>query len=363
MPEYRMRQVNRVRVKASPAEAWKVVRALDIESSLISQILFKLRSLPEVFAGKTNNRNENHQTFGIESFTGPGKGFQILDELPGEEIVVGSVGKFWKLNIEWVQINSETFRTFNNPGYGKLAWNLRVDSDGHGGSWITWDLRVNATDAGTWQFFQKYWLVIGRFSHWLRRSALKQFCKKLGGRVSEEGLKLSGDDLVPSPKYQKTLSTTIEVPPEKVWPWLMQMGCQRGGWYSIDRLDNGGIPSAKKILPEFQHIQVGETLPWKPEGEEGFTVLSLTENKALVLGTATLLKGPHVVETPFDDTWSFSLEPIGSEATRLITRVRADYQSTLAIFLLNLWLKPAHLIMEQAQLRNLKKRIELHASL
>jgi hypothetical protein len=136
------------------------------------------------------------------------------------------------------------------------------------------------------------------------------------------------------------------------------MGCRRAGWYSIDRLDNGGIPSARRVIPELQQIRVGDVLPWKPEGEDGFTVLSQKENEALVLGTADLLKGPHLPSTPFDDTWVFVLEPIGEQATRLMTRVRADSRPALRMRLMGMWLSLAHWIMERAQLRNLKRRVE-----
>jgi hypothetical protein len=356
MPDYRMRQIDRVRVKTPPEVTWRMVRALDTGESLLSRALFAIRSLPETLSRKPKPPGSGAS--GIESFTGPGKGFQILAEAPGQEIVVGSIGKFWKLDIEWAPMTPENFKTLQSPGSGKLAWNLRVDSDGRGGSWITWDLRVSATDQSTWRKFRRYWFVIGLFSHWLRRSALSRFEQRLGASPSEETFVLPGDGLVPSPKYQRTMSTTVEAPRQEVWPWLVQMGCQRAGWYSIDRLDNGGKPSASQIIPELQRLQVGQVLPWKPVGSEGFTVLAIRKDEALILGTPSLLKGSHKVESELDDTWAFVLEPIGGQATRLVTRVRADYRPSLKMSMLTLWLRPAHWIMEAAQLRNLKRRIE-----
>jgi hypothetical protein len=49
--------------------------------------------------------------------------------------------------------------------------------------------------------------------------------------------------------------------PAEIWPWLVQMGCDRSGFYSYDRLDNGGRASAESILPEFQDTKVGDVLP------------------------------------------------------------------------------------------------------
>src|SRR6476620_5477913 len=78
---------------------------------------------------------------------------------------------------------------------------------------------------------------------------------------------LAGDDLVPVPSAVETRSITIEAPPAAVWPWLVQMGYGRGGWYSYDQLERrvgagefaeGG--SAKRIIPELQHLAVGDTV-------------------------------------------------------------------------------------------------------
>ncbi|HEX4923166.1 MAG TPA: hypothetical protein VFV50_03740 [Bdellovibrionales bacterium] len=363
MPGYQMRQVDRVRVGASPGRAWRVVRNLDTQSHFLSRMLFALRALPE----RLFKRSENAAALipprsTIEDFTGPGKGFKILAEEPGREIVVGSVGKFWKPAIEWAEIEPSSFGAFSAAGYGKLAWSLRVDPDGHGGSWITWDLRVGTTDTATWRFFRYYWFLIGSFSHLLRRSALHAMARELGGSPSEERLALTADELVPQPKYQKTMSITIEAPPERVWPWLTQMGCRRGGWYSLDYLDNGGVPSARQLIPDLQQLRVGQVLPWKPKGNDGFTVLAFEENKHLILGTASLLKGPRAQASAFDDTWAFVLEPVGPGATRLITRVRADFAPSGRMTLLTGWLSAAHVIMERAQLRNLKRRIEYASS-
>jgi hypothetical protein len=357
MPSYKMRQIDRVRVSAPPEAAWRVVRALDTQAHPLSRALFALRTLPDKLLGRSS-ATPGPNTARIEDFTGPGKGFQILAEQPGREIVIGSVGKFWKLKIEWADVQPWSFTEFSAPGFGKLAWNLRVDPDSRGGSWISWDLRVTTTDEVTWKLFRKYWLVIGRFSHLLRRSALRSFQRQLAGPGTEESLKLACDDLVPSPRYQKTMAITIEAPPHEVWPWLVQMGCRRGGWYSIDALDNGGAPSALQIRPELQSIHVGQVLPWKPTGDEGFSVLHIERERTLVLGTAALLNGPHREDDAFNDTWAFILEPIGAEATRLITRVRADYRPGTGMRVMSAWLRPAHRIMEHAQLVNLKRRIE-----
>lgn len=364
LPSPLLTQVDRIRVRASPDRAWPVVRNFDANDLAAARTLFALRTLPErvldAFKGRARPVPAAAR---IDNFTGAGKGFLVLGESPGREVVVGAIGKFWKANIEFLERPAAEFEAFRTKGYGKLAWSLRVDPDSQGGSWITWELRVTATDEISWRAFRRYWLLIGLFSHFLRRQMLAHFRDTLGGSPSEEALRLPGDNLVPQPKLQETIAITLEAPPERAWPWLVQMGCQRAGWYSLDRLDNGGRPSASRIIPELQHLEVGDVLPWKPSGREGFSVLELDNNKCLLLGSPSLKPQAASAATPptnspIKDCWAFVLEPIGENATRLITRVRADYANNFPNRMFSRFLSLAHFIMQRAQLRNLKRLTE-----
>jgi hypothetical protein len=350
MPEYRLRQIDRVRVKSRSDQAWALLRNFDLNELPLSHLLFDLRNFPHwVIESFREQRLGPEYSGKINDFTGPGRGFQILSETPGVEIVIGSIGKFWRPDIFWAKLTPENFSSFSEPGFGKLVWSLRIDPDAHGGSWMSWELRVTTTDAASWRSFRTYWLAIGSFSHGLRKLALRHFRKQLGGKVSEEDLSLLGDDLVVRPQYQRTMGVTIETPPSKIWPWLVQMGCQRAGWYSLDLLDNAGRPSAQTLQPDLQKIKVGDILSWQPDRSEGFTVLSMEENWCLILGS----KADSLV-----DTWAFILEPIGTDATRLLTRVRADFEPSLAWKIRGLGYNFAHVLMERVQLKNLKQRAE-----
>ena len=356
MPEFKMRQIDRIRLGAPIERAWPVVRNLDTYELPISKFLFNLRRLPDWIRQK-NTEFPDHSR--INDFTGPDKGFKILSETPGREVVIGSVGKFWQSNIDYVHVNSEEFRDFKNSGFGKLAWNLRLDPDMAGGSWLTLELRVTSTDDEAWVRFKRYWLMIGNFSHMLRRMALEMFKKKLSS-TDEEKILLPGDDLIATPRFQKTMAISIEKPPQKVWPWLVQMGCRRGGWYSIDRLDNGGVPSSWKIIPELQSLKVGDVLPATPKGKTGFVVRSIDLQNSLVLSSPPV--GERGEQLPFRDSWAFVLEPIGQDATRLLTRVRADYDPGLRSTILRTYIGPIHYIMQSAQLKNIKSRVERFGS-
>jgi hypothetical protein len=79
---------------------------------------------------------------------------------------------------------------------------------------------------------------------------------------------MPGDDLFPGAHYRSTRAITIAAPPENVWPWLVQVGCLRAGWYSDDLLDDLAHPSAREIVPELQHLHVGAWLPMAPTPPE-----------------------------------------------------------------------------------------------
>jgi hypothetical protein len=159
---------------------------------------------------------------------------------------------------------------------------------------------------------------------------------------------LPGDDLVPDPTMSDTRGITIDAPPSAVWPWLLQLGFGRGGWYSYDAMDMKGR-SADAILPEHQQLAVGDVVPTDPNG--GFEVRVLEPEHAIVLyvdneivGRRTDRARLEVTSTPglaasgrymqrsmppeFSVSWAFVLEHLDGGRTRLIERVRLAYGSS-----------------------------------
>jgi hypothetical protein len=363
MPEYSLREVERVGVAASPERAWAVVRALDLNRVSFIRWLFALRVLPERLAARLRGeRAPSSPHARIEDIVAPGSGFVLLGEEPGRELVVGSIGRFWQTRIDFVAVAPADFTAFQEPGFGKLTWNLRVDPREGGGSWVSIELRVTATDAASWAHFRGYWRLVGRFSRAIRRGGLRLFRRELGRVRSEKRVPQPGDELLPRARLQRTHVRTLEAPPERVWPWLVQMGCQRAGWYSIGWLDNARIPSADRILPRYQHLAVGDILPARPTGSDGFGVLRLEPERLLVLGSPSLLPGggpPQRHAPPYRTTWAFVLHPVGEDATRLVVRARADYTPSLLMALVKVLVGSMHEVMERAQLRNLRRRVEV----
>jgi hypothetical protein len=166
----------------------------------------------------------------------------------------------------------------------------------------------------------------------------------------EERRPLPGDGLLPDAKGRWTHAVTIHAPPYAIWPWLVQMGCRRGGWYSYDGLDNGCLPSADRIHPELQELAVGDLMAWTPTAVEGFFVAEIEPERALVLhGDAGGL---------YRVTWAFVLEPIDARATRLLVRASGDYERrSVGLMLQAIW-RPMHFAMQRKQLLTLRKRIE-----
>jgi hypothetical protein len=171
----------------------------------------------------------------------------------------------------------------------------------------------------------------------------------------EQWRNLPGDNLIPDTQNVLTHAITIRRPRHEVWPWLLQMGAGRAGWYSYDRIDNGGVPSAEYIIPELQHIEIGTVLPATPGETDGFVVLAYQPERFLILGWPSESDSPLV-------TWTFVLEEPEPDCTRLIVRVRAggDYRPP---FRLPRWtvttLVPlGHGIMQRKQLLGIARRAE-----
>lgn len=176
--------------------------------------------------------------------------------------------------------------------------------------------------------------------------------------------RLPEDDLVPEARGDSTHAITMRATAEEVWPWLMQLGCDRAGFYSYDRLDNGGRPSARRIIPELQGTKVGDILPSRPGSHSGFQVLQLEEPRVFLLGAFLRLPGgsnlPWDGERPYAyvrGTWLFLLRE-QAETTRLLVRARGIVRPAWLGLLVNAVMAPVHIVMQRKQLLNLRHRIE-----
>ena len=184
-----------------------------------------------------------------------------------------------------------------------------------------------------------------------------------GSTKDEIQRSLPGDELVPNPKFVWNQAITINAPAAEVWPWLVQIGNQRAGWYSWDAIHRllgvaGSVDyedrSADRIIPELQNLQIGDVIRMMPEdmGAPGYSVVFIEPDRALV--------------THIDDengaSWVWVLDPIDTESTRLLVRFRQSWPSgsTNGLFF---WIgdELGSLVMQPKTLSGIKQRAEAAA--
>jgi len=167
-----------------------------------------------------------------------------------------------------------------------------------------------------------------------------------GATDQEIDRRMPGDEIVQRPTFNATRAVTIRALPEEIWPWIIQIGYRKAGFYSWDRLDNDGIPSAERIRSEYQNIRVGDTIPLSKE--TGARVVELDPNRSLLLVVDT----NHDTHGPW--TWAWGLYPQDDQHTRLVTRLRVRLDSSRS----NLFLRTFEIVMMRKHMLGIKRRAE-----
>jgi len=172
-----------------------------------------------------------------------------------------------------------------------------------------------------------------------------------GASKAEIKRPMPGDDEVKRPMSVSTNAVSIRASAAEIWPWLVQMGYRRGGMYSYDRIDRLlGIldrPSANRIIPEFQHLEVGDVIPM---GKPPSWPVKATEPNRLLL---IVIKEPGV-----DVTWCFMLNEIDDKQTRLVLRIRSRLAMTPMLLLSLPIMYPGQFLMIRKMLLGIKQRVE-----
>jgi hypothetical protein len=176
---------------------------------------------------------------------------------------------------------------------------------------------------------------------------------------------------------ETTHAIPIRAPRAAIWPWLMQMGYHRAAWYTdswyywVDKylFRIKRPPSADHILPQFQHLEVGDTVPDGPPGTSYFTVAALEPERALVLYSTT--HGTAMVPRSLRNnpklgfygvfSWAFILDEVEESTTRLILRMRANAGPRPFRVLNSLLFPPADFLVARLMLRGIKQRAERQA--
>jgi hypothetical protein len=202
---------------------------------------------------------------------------------------------------------------------------------------------------------------------------LRRAYNRWGATDEELTMPMPGDELVARPKLGYTRAITIEAPPGAVWPWLVQFGQGRGGFYSFDGLENlvgCRIHSVDEILEDEQDPDVGDLIRSGPQGKQyaAWQILDIDAPHHLVLMGADPGTGeaPNVVDAVPErgyagSTWQWLLRPVaGGAATRLVVRQRLTYSPNQRL----LWrlVEPLNFVMERRMLRGIERRAGSHRS-
>jgi hypothetical protein len=143
---------------------------------------------------------------------------------------------------------------------------------------------------------------------------LRHWHTRWGATEDEVHGVMPGDEIVPKASFKATRAITIDAPPDMVWPWIVQMGYGRAGFYTYPLLDNAGYESADRILEEYQPPKIGDWMPMAKNVNDttAFKVRAFEANRWL------LWVKP-------DSTWAWKLAPVEGGRTRLISRLKARY--------------------------------------
>ena len=196
--------------------------------------------------------------------------------------------------------------------------------------------------------------------------------RRWGATEAEVQRSMPGDDLVPHPKGEYIHAITIRASATEVWTWLVQLGQDRGGFYSYDFLENMvgcQIHSADQIIPELQHLEVGDSVRLHPKNPYPYKVAAIEPGRALILQIRvdtqtgkTFELTDTMPEKYLNQSWVFFLGELDGGITRLISRSRNDWSRGLGNALVFGIFGPISLVMDRKMLLGIKQRAEAAAA-
>jgi hypothetical protein len=213
-------------------------------------------------------------------------------------------------------------------------------------------------------WFGRFAIASGVSSSWLYALVIRPRILRLGTTQAELNEVLPGDELITRPTTDVTRAITVNASADVVYKWLIQIGYQRGGWYSFDLLEKlAGAGdfieghSATRIHPELQNIAVGDNVLIAPV--MGYKVVMLEAGRVFVLRTLNPANGEVTGEgAAMDQTWAWIIKPLGENSCRIIVRARTKIAPGLVGLIFNHLTELPHFIMEQGTLHGIKKLAE-----
>ncbi|HZM56374.1 MAG TPA: hypothetical protein VFC03_15240 [Acidimicrobiales bacterium] len=201
------------------------------------------------------------------------------------------------------------------------------------------------------QVISESWDVVQDVPLFLTAPMFRRRHLRWGATPEEVATSLPGDQFQPTAQFVATRAITVNASPEAVWPWLVQVGSQRAGWYSNDLLDNLGRPSAVTIVPALQSLEVGQWVPMSPFGPP---------SEATAFKVDSFMATEWLLWTKPDSTWAWKLTPLEGGRTRLVSRVHAryDWGHPLSALLGVLLMEFGDFAMMRRMLKGIKARAE-----
>ena len=181
--------------------------------------------------------------------------------------------------------------------------------------------------------------------------SLLPWMDRWGATEDEIAASFTGDELVPSPRITYTRAISINAAPEEIYPWIVQLGAEKGGMYSYSWFETNilrcELINADRIHEEWQDLKVGDPMKMCPgtSGPPPYEIAIIEPNRAIVMG--------HKENGSWVEVWQFNLVSQADGTTRLVIRSRNAAEGLL-------WdvIRPGEFVMMRGMMLGIKERAE-----